>query len=1029
MFGYGRSTPIPFSEGPPVRVDTSFFFVCFTRLWAIDSHQSITQMQHTSWSAKEGVIGEVLSIAQTTDGFIWIGTTSGLLRFDGSVFERYQPEIGSFPEPRWVSALLATPDGGLWVGYLSGGASYLNQGKLRNYDETDGLPRARLRNFAQDVDGTIWAATSGGLAHFNGQRWERPKWGVDQKSASSDIKSPSSVSTDSQGLWISDSHDGIYFGLRGSHELQRVTSQPAPGYLPTFSEASEDAIWLWVPELLSLQQFPLQNRAKRASQTVRNSNGMFLVDREGGGWMMTRHDGVLRAPSLGNLRGLISPDNPSIERFGENQGLTNATVYCTMEDREGDIWVGTLGGLDRFRPRNAAWTQLQSVATQRMQLVAGDKGDVWASSPQGLWNARNGMRVRNSPAGIQFSFRDPLGGIFFWAQRGEIGDLWQWRDGKFTRLMPPSRILPRTRDLDTWVPTKAPVRALTRDGSGELWVSVRGQGVLRQHHGVWERMEILTGQRYLTAYSAVADGQGRVFLAFPEQSKIALWDRGTIRIFSPETGLKIGAITQIAYVEGEIWASGEDGLAVFNDGRFWSLTPAVGEKFGLVAGVAGSSESGLWLSTTAEVIHIPQREVSMVIRDPNHRIQYESFDPVSDLAERPSGTSDTPAVVGTDGILWFATPRGVIRVDPARLHRNRIFPQVALRSVTANGKSYSLYSSIILPPRTTNLQIRYSVLSFPVPGRVRSRYRLIGADKEWQDEGSRVDVAYKDLKPGRYTFQVLACNNDGLWSPSAMSLAFSIQPAFYQTGWFQIFYILSGGFLIWVMYRLRLRQVTARVKLRYSERLNERTRIARELHDTLLQSLAGVSLQLDGVAKQAGSRPEKFVSLVNQVREMVDICFVEARAKVWTLRSTSLEGPGLTATLREFCERISPLTTARCEFYLIGDMHPLPSELEEELLRIAQEAVHNAMRHAQAHIIEVVVEYTKKMIAVTVSDDGRGFDISEGLRKSDHWGLKNMRERAEQIHAIYNISSSAGNGTVVKVCIRKPTLLRLPHVR
>ncbi len=261
--------------------------------------------------------------------------------------------------------------------------------------------------------------------------------------------------------------------------------------------------------------------------------------------------------------------------------------------------------------------------------------------------------------------------------------------------------------------------------------------------------------------------------------------------------------------------------------------------------------------------------------------------------------------MGTDGILWFATSRGVIRLDPAHLHRNPVPPQVAIRNAIVNGRSYSVHGPVILPPHTTSLRIGYSVLSLSVPERARSRYRLLESEKGWHDGGSRVEASYDNLGPGRYTFQVVARNSDGVWNKTETPLNFTIQPAFYQTIWFQLFYVLGGALLIWLLYRLRLRQVTGRVQLRYSERLAERTRIARELHDTLLQSLAGVSLQLDGIAKQAVARPEKFVSLVDQVREKVDACFLEARAKVWSLRSTSLEGPGLAATLREFCVNVS----------------------------------------------------------------------------------------------------------------------------
>ena len=827
--------------------------------------------------------------------------------------------------------------------------------------------------------------------------------------------SPSSAAMDQEGdLWVSNAKEGVSILPRGSREVQRVMKVEVPGYLPSFAEVGKE-MWLWVPDSLWLLRFPAPaSDGKRSPQSIANSSGTFLVDRDGSGWMTTPHNGVWRIPVADKLRGRISLDDASIEKFTTDQGLTNARVQCVLEDREGSIWIGTAAGLDRFRARNARWTELQSMATERMQLVPGSAGEVWASSPQGLWDARSGKEISGSPPNINFSFRDPDGSIWFWSGQGGTGDLWRWKNRRFQKAVSPSRNN-SSPAADKWVPAKGPVRALTRDGSGDLWVSIRGGGVWRLDGGAWSRIEVLKDAPEMTAYEAICDGQGRVWLAYPERREIGLWDHGTIRVFSAKSGLTVGAITQIAYVNGNIWAGGETGLAFFSEGRFHTVEPASGTEFGLVAGIAGRSLSGLWLTTTADIIHIPQSEIGKVLNDWQYKVQYERLDTISDLSERPSATSDTPAVMGTDGILWVATSRGVIRVDPAHLHRNATPPHVAIRNVVANGRSYSVYAPVKLPPHTTSLRIAYSVLSLAIPERVQSRYRVLGFDREWREAGNRVDAVVSNLPPGHYTFQVAARNNDGIWNSTMAGVALIIEPAYYQTVWFQLLYILPGAWVFWILYKLRLRQITARVQLRYSERLAERTRIARELHDTLLQSLAGISLQLGGVAKQAVSRPEKLVLLVKQIRQKVDDCFVEARAKVWTLRSTSLEGPGLAATLQEFCERMRPLTSADCEFHLVGESQTLAPEFEEELLRIAQEAVHNASRHAKAKRISVALEYTKKSVLLTIADDGQGFDAEEGFYKSNHWGLKNMQERAAQIRATYSLTSTLGKGTKIEV--------------
>jgi len=295
------------------------------------------------------------------------------------------------------------------------------------------------------------------------------------------------------------------------------------------------------------------------------------------------------------------------------------------------------------------------------------------------------------------------------------------------------------------------------------------------------------------------------------------------------------------------------------------------------------------------------------------------------------------------------------------------------------------------------------------------RYKLEGHDTKWQDVGTRRQAFYNDLPPRKYRFRVIACNNSGVWNAAGASFDFSIAPAYYQTTWFWLACVAAFLASLGGLYRLRLRQMSAKLNLLYNERLAERTRIARDLHDTLLQSLAGVSLQLHGIARQAAMAPEKTVSLINHVREQVDSSFREVRLKVWNLRSPELEGQGLAATLREFAERMGAAKTPRCGFSLTGEPRPCAPEVEEELLRIAQEAANNAGKHARASEIRIALEYSGNSLTLSVSDDGCGFDLDEGYRKTGHWGLKNMQERAAQIRGKCTVTSAVGRGTQVEV--------------
>jgi signal transduction histidine kinase len=489
-------------------------------------------------------------------------------------------------------------------------------------------------------------------------------------------------------------------------------------------------------------------------------------------------------------------------------------------------------------------------------------------------------------------------------------------------------------------------------------------------------------------------------------------------MFSAESGLNIGAITQIAYTEGQIWAGGETGLAIYSKERFHTVESAGGAGFGVVAGIAGSPESGLWLSTTSEIVHIPQNEVSRVIQDWSHKVQYETFDPVTDLAERPSATSDTPAVMGTDGILWVATPKGVTRVDPAHLHRNLIPPQIAIRNVIANGISHSIYVPITLPAHTPDLHIGYSVLSLPIPERVRSRYRLLGYDKEWHDGGNRVDALYDNLGPGHYTFQVVASNNDGVWNKAGTSLAFTIQPAFYQTAWFRLFYVLAGAIFVWFLYRLRLRHVAGIIRQRAEARADERVRIARELHDTLLQGVQGLTLHFH-VAAQGLPEGSRTRESMERALATADRILVEGRNRVNRLRADDLTPADLIDAFEAVAADFNHEQRVRFVLNIEGHVEDVSSPVLHELYYIGREAISNAFRHSKASEITVNLNCGPKSMVLVVTDNGCGFDpvAQETNPRTGHWGLVGMKERAEAVGARFECQSAEPKGTEVIVTL------------
>ncbi len=490
---------------------------------------------------------------------------------------------------------------------------------------------------------------------------------------------------------------GLTFLSRGQRRFQKARSGKCIGPWPTFAAGPDGRFWSWTlaDSLLTqvgLTQIGTVTRpTKQPAKSAVSSAGTILFDRDGAAWLVPYGDGIMRIASPDRLHsGRISEKDPRVEKFSGKDGLSDGDAFCLLEDREGNIWVGTAAGLDRFRNRNLGWTELQSGGFGET-LVEGDHGDVWAfpETPPGI-DLSEGKPLAGMPDWVVISKREPDGTIWMWGGMGllriaERESLWRWKAGQLVKVP---------------MPYPTPVEGIARDSTGRLWVSIRGYGVFHQEDGNWKLMEILKGRSNITAYSAIADQKGRIWLAYPELKTVAMWDNGRIQSFSAANGLTIGAVGPLAVDGSLLWAGGELGLACFHDGHFQTLESADPAGFGGVAGIIPVRGDGLWLDRSSGIIHIPQRELDLALREPKHAINLESFDLVSDLPELPMLGPMATAVRDADGILWFATPRGVVRIDPTRIRKNPLAPPVAIRAAVADGKPYLVSQDGKLPPLT-----------------------------------------------------------------------------------------------------------------------------------------------------------------------------------------------------------------------------------------------------------------------------------------------------------------------------------------
>jgi PAS domain S-box-containing protein len=774
--------------------------------FALDPHQPLTQLYHSSWNAKQGVSGNVTALAQTRDGYLWVGTTNGLLRFDGISFERYQPEVGSLLATS-VSALMAVPDGGLWVGFTRGGASFIRNGRVKNYSDPDGFPVSTVRCFARDRRGAIWVAAMGGFARLEGQKWQGA-----YSDGNFQHTTAWALLVDRRGtLWVAMGSQIAYLPA-GEKRAHGTGIRGARGSL--MLEAPDGSILFQDEDRRKFLRF----RYDRASGfetlpdiDIRAHSAIF--DRDGVLW--TGNDGLSRLSFPDGLR----DHNPMYvtERLTEAPGLSNSAVETILEDREGNIWVGTKGGLDRFRHRNVTWFPLRGGP---FSLYVGRDRRVWAGSRGTSFpviRVEDQTLVANGPTDVYAVYDDPDGTIWYSGNH----TLLHLHDGELEKVAVPDAV--EKLSLSATPPDPIIASSITKDRAGNLWVAFGGSGEFRLTKGKWTFVPILPDHPDWSAAYAITDSADRVWLLWGD--RIASYDHGNVRIFGAKDGLAIGPPDVMVERNQLIWIGGESGLAFLQGGRFHNVQSTEAGGFTSVTGMVATRNGDLWLSAGSGIVHIPASEIDTVIQYPEHKVAFDLFDLVSDLPDpiQRGEVYSSGAIQADDGSIWFAITSGAVRVDPSHIYKNPLPPPVSIRSIIADGRVYSAFSDLKLPALTKNLRVEYAAPSLSIPERVRFRYKLDGWDKSWHDVDGRREAFFTHLEPGKYLLRVIASNNDGVWNQTGATLAFIVAPAWFQTVWFRA---LCGAILLlllWTGYQLRLKRLHRQFHLALeARRANER---------------------------------------------------------------------------------------------------------------------------------------------------------------------------------------------------------------
>jgi len=504
-----------------------------------------------------------------------------------------------------------------------------------------------------------------------------------------------------------------------------------------------------------------------------------------------------------------------------------------------------------------------------------------------------------------------------------------------------------------------------------------------------------------------------MWLGYAGNLLIELGDKsGAFTRYTEADGLHVGNITTVYADERAVIVAGEQGIALRDGRRFHVLAGAEGFKG--VTGITASGDGSLWLNGSKGIIRMSLDSLRRAVRSPSHPPDdrlFDGYDGLSGIALQQ--TISSTAASSADGLLWFATNQGVAVIDPPGIGHNAIAPEVIVRSLVADDIAHPATGPLALPSRTHHVEIDYTATSLTIPERVRFRFRLEGVDAEWLEAGSRREAFYTNLGPGHYRFRVIAANNDGVWNERGASLEFTIAPTFFQTGWFALLCAAAVTFVLCAGYLLRVRQLTERMRAR----LEERERIARELHDTLLQGFQGLILRMYALVRQLG-KEEPVAQRMVQAIDQAEALLLEGRDSVQGLRAVVRRGD-LAADLMAVSKELAADPAPSLHVTVAGRPRPLMPTVHEELQRIGREAILNAWRHGQARRIEVTLTFARDFFKLSVRDDGKGIDLplAQSASVAGHWGLAGMRERAQRMGARLELHTSLPGGVEVTVVL------------
>jgi signal transduction histidine kinase/ligand-binding sensor domain-containing protein len=961
-------------------------------LLALDNNKTLTQYAHRVWNQEEGLLEpSVYSILQTHDGYLWLGTQNGLIRFDG---ERFRPvkidrSVSGEFEPVLIRALYEDPNHVLWVASIGNGLGRRSGPSRRWFTSRDGLPSDIVSCVVPSHDGSLWLCTNAGLVKFRD--------GVKQVYTKADGLPTDRVHAICEAkngtTWVS-LFDGGLSRMVGNRFETENTGIPELN-LHSLTCAQDNSLW------------------------AGTENGLLHLTHSNAGWSVRRFtikdglpdDSVSTAFAaadgslwVGTRTGIARFHDGEWSAYGTNNGLSHTGVLAMFVDRESSLWVGTKNGLDQFTDGHV------TPYTTSEGLPSNDTGPVVEDASGTLWlgTKEDGLARYDGHRFKALTRRNGLADDSILSLAvGPDGALWVGTPKGLTVLRK-NRVV-RTYTTADGLPSNR-ASSLFFDALGALWVGT-GRGLATFDHDRFSRPSEFQS---LNSEPIVALGGGRSTRLFASTSSGRLYTlrNGEVSSYMPPDPTRAIASYYADPDHHTLWMGTlGSGLIRWKNGILKRIRTKDGLFDDQIYGILRDDQANLWFASSKGIFRVSMSDLDGFADGSRKSIVSLPFSTGQLRFECQAGVQ--PAAFRTrDGRLWFSTTNGLVVVDPNRLQPNRLPPPAQIETVFVNGQRRETDAPLSLSHNERNLEIRYTGLSFVAPEKATFRYKLNGFDKDWIQAGNRREALYTNLPPGHYSFTVLAANSDGVWSTRPATAEFTIEPLLYQRAWFFPLIGLWLAVTCWLGYQMRIRQLKGRFRLV----LSERTRIARELHDTLLQGMSGVTMQLQALWMRLPGSPERQV--LSDIIKDAAKCQTEARHSLWGLRTPDSDKHGLGERIAQYAREAVKGAPVRLSLHLPSLSTQLSPDVEYQLFRIAREAISNTLRHAEAESITVRLESRDDTIELSVKDDGKGFEPHAPGANVEHFGVIGMRERASEIGAQLSILSAPGSGAEILLTIQ-----------